>query len=71
MNTATTTPLKPVLTNDEAAEYLGIAANTLEQWRCSGRHGIPYVKIGKKLIRYRLADLEKWLAENCVGASDE
>jgi predicted site-specific integrase-resolvase len=35
------------LSNDEAAEYIGVKPHTLEVWRSTGRHKIRYVKAGK------------------------
>ena len=66
MATATDTS-KKLLTSDEAAEYLGIAPNTLAVWRSTRRHVIPYIKSGR-YVRYRVADLEAYLAHNTVGA---
>ncbi len=50
------------LSRDEAAEYLGgLRPQTLASWAVSGRHDLPFVKIGK-LVRYRRDDLDSWLA---------
>lgn len=51
------------LTTREAAEYLGIAEQTLVIWRSTKQQRIPYFKIGGK-ISYVLADLEAFL-ESC------
>jgi predicted site-specific integrase-resolvase len=40
----------------EAADKLGVAVSTLDQWRWQGR-GPLFVKVGR-LIRYREEDLE-------------
>jgi excisionase family DNA binding protein len=53
--------------NRQAAAYLGIEPESLEQWRATGRQKIPFVKIGKR-IRYKKADLDRWLASRTVGA---
>lgn len=56
-----------LLTNAEAAEYLGIAPTTLEVWRCTRRYSIVYLKVGYS-VRYRKEDLDAWLASRTVGA---
>lgn len=56
-----------LLSTDEAAETLGVTARTLEVWRCTKRHQIPFLKIGR-LIRYRRGDLERWLNSRLVNA---
>lgn len=54
------------LTHLEAAEYLGITGSTLNVWRCTGRHQIPYYKIGSKVL-YEKADLDAWLSSRKVS----
>jgi predicted DNA-binding transcriptional regulator AlpA len=44
-----------------ASRHIGLAASTLEKLRVSGG-GPRYVKLGRA-VRYRLADLEDYLAE--------
>ncbi len=46
-----------------AAKMLGLAPNTLAQWRFSGRVDLPFIKIGRN-IRYRPDDIEKFLQRN-------
>ena len=55
-----------LLSPDAAAEVLGIAPKTLAVWRCSGRYALPFVKVGR-LVRYRRADLEAFLARRTVA----
>lgn len=50
-----------LLTTKEAAERLGLASGTLENWRVSGI-GPRYVKVGSRSIRYEAAALDEWLA---------
>ncbi|AIL66008.1 Helix-turn-helix domain protein [Rickettsiales bacterium Ac37b] len=52
-----------LLTRKEAAEFLGIAENTLAVWACTKRYDLPMVKIGK-LIRYKLSDLIKFIDQH-------
>ena len=53
-----------------AAEILGVTPGTLSVWRCTRRYPLPYVKVGRA-VRYRLADLEKFLSDRTVGAVAE
>lgn len=59
-----------LLNSTEAAKLLGgLHPLTLAAWRSQGR-GPPYVKLGdrpKSPVRYRRADLEKYLANGRVG----
>lgn len=57
---------KTILTENEAAEFLGLKPITLAMWRCNKRQNIPYVKLGSKLVRYRLEDLQAWMASRLV-----
>lgn len=49
---------------EATARYLKKPLRTLEQWRYVGA-GPRYVKVGSA-VRYRKADVDKWLAENTV-----
>lgn len=42
-----------------AADYLGVAAKTLEKWRWQGR-GPAFVKAGARVV-YSYTDLDAWL----------
>lgn len=46
----------------EAAELLGIAEQTLAEWRCSHRYALPWIKVGKA-VRYRVSDISRFLEE--------
>jgi len=52
---------KNVLNEREAAQFLGVAVQTLRNWR-SQRRGVPYLKIGRA-VRYRLEDLENFISD--------
>jgi excisionase family DNA binding protein len=58
-----------LLTEHEAAAFLRLKPQTLRVWRCAGRYEIPFAKIGRA-VRYRRADLERWVAVQLVGTSD-
>ena len=49
-----------LLSPTEAAELLGVKVQTLAVWRCSGRHSLPFIKVGN-FVKYRRSDLERWL----------
>jgi len=59
-----------LLTREEAAELLGIRPQTLAAWKCLGRQGPPYVRVGMRAIRYRRSDLEAWLAARTVQCGE-
>jgi excisionase family DNA binding protein len=50
-----------VLTTRQAASYLKLASETLEQMRTAGG-GPPFVKLAR-MVRYRRTDLDSWLSE--------
>ena len=56
-----------LLPPDQAAALLGVAAGTLEVWRCTRRYALPYVKMGR-LVRYRRADLIAFIDSRTVRA---
>jgi len=60
---------KKLLSRKEAAEYLGLKAQTLAVWHVTGRYGLPVVKVGRS-VRYRVQDLERWLTARTIGAVD-
>lgn len=47
---------------EEAAEMIGIAAQTLRNWRSLGR-GPNIVVLSRTLIRYLRADVEAWIQQ--------
>lgn len=50
-----------LLTTKEAAKYLSLSKAFLERDRWAGAK-IPFLKVGNRAVRYRLADLEAFLA---------
>lgn len=54
-----------VLTSEQAREYLGISERTLR--RLTGTRQLAYSRIGT-LVRFRLADLDAFLARTRVEA---
>ena len=59
-----------LLNDQDAARVIGVTAQTLSVWRCTGRYDLPFLKIGR-LVRYRRADLEAWLESRVVRAGTE
>lgn len=60
---------RAVMTVSEAAEYLGLAQSTLNKWRCFGG-GPKFLKLGKA-IRYRLSDLDDFLAAHQMASTSQ
>ncbi|MCA9803865.1 MAG: helix-turn-helix domain-containing protein [Cyanobacteria bacterium HKST-UBA02] len=54
-----------LLTRREAAEYLGVAPETLAVWHCTKRYPLPVVKIGR-LAKYRKSDLDAFIESRTV-----
>ena len=52
----------PLLDERELAARLGLSLSTLRNWRVA-RRGPAYVKVGMRSVRYRLADVEQFLAD--------
>lgn len=70
-----TTPIEPALarqflTRAEAAEYLGNKPQTLALWHSTGRYALPVVKVGRS-VRYRISDLEAFIAARTVSHTGE
>jgi excisionase family DNA binding protein len=58
---------RPMLTPQELAEHLRLPLQTIYDWRKKGTGPIA-IKVGKHL-RYRWADLEKWLDAQAGAAA--
>mgnify|MGYP000650109107 CR=1 FL=1 len=64
MNTPTT---RQLLTYRETSERLGIALGTLYCLVC--RRRIPHVRLGERTVRFRVEDLDAWIAAGVVPQS--
>jgi predicted DNA-binding transcriptional regulator AlpA len=51
----------PLLTTKEAAAYLSLQPCTLEKWRSQNK-GPKSRKVGSKVVRYQLSDLDAFIA---------
>jgi excisionase family DNA binding protein len=58
-----------ILTQSEAAQFLRVSVRTLERLRVSGE-GPTYIKTGR-LVRYRQADLDRWIADHQRHSTSE
>lgn len=56
-----------LLTPSETADLLRCKTQTLACWRSCKRYSLPWVKVGRS-IRYKAADVERFVAEQTVGA---
>ena len=65
MNAILAQPNHDLLSNYEAAKYLGVSPGTLEIWRSTKRYPISYIRVGR-LIKYRKSDLDAFLAARTV-----
>lgn len=54
-----------LLTTKQAAEILSVSTAFLERDRFLGAT-IPYVKVGARAVRYRLADIQEHLEKNLI-----
>ena len=51
---------RTLLTTPQAAKYLSVSKAFLERDRWAGAR-IPFIKVGSRAVRYRLADLEAFI----------
>jgi excisionase family DNA binding protein len=56
----------PLYDPAEAADYIGVKESTLSVWRCVGRYGIEYIKVGR-LVKYRKSALDAFLQRRTHG----
>jgi predicted DNA-binding transcriptional regulator AlpA len=57
-----------LLSQEEAAEFLGLSPSTLSSWRVEGR-GPKFIRISGRAVRYRAGDLEIFISEREVQPS--
>ncbi len=56
----------PLLSRGQAAKFLGVQTSTLAVWACTKRYNLAFIRVGR-LCKYRLTDLESFIASNVVG----
>ena len=61
-------PLNPadLLSDREVADLLNIAVKTVQNWRWKGE-GPRAIKLGKRAVRYRRADVEAFIEAGLTG----
>lgn len=47
-----------------------VKVSTLAQWRYQGNSPIPYAKIGKRLVAYRLGDVLDYVKSQRLGGRE-
>jgi predicted DNA-binding transcriptional regulator AlpA len=62
---ATVATHSPLIDEKQLCAELGISSVTSTKWRAKGA-GPPFIKVGR-LVRYRRADVEAWLASRTIG----
>jgi excisionase family DNA binding protein len=55
-----------LLTTEEAAGYLNIKPQTLNNWRVTKKVHLPFIRVGR-LCRYRMEDLDAFIAARTAG----
>ena len=60
--------METYLTIEELAEYLKLAEQTIRRWVLNRE--VPYHKI-KKVIRFRISEIEKWIDDGGYKLPDE
>lgn len=61
MSNTTASTTDPLMTTEEVAEYLGLAARTVKRWR-EENSGPQYIRINHKCVRYRQSEVDRWLS---------
>lgn len=62
--------IMPAMRTADAATYCGLAPATMEGLRCRGG-GPLFIKYGRKAVRYRVQDLDRWMEERAVASTSE
>ena len=63
------TPSPQFLNESSAAKYLGISVKSLQRWRFE-RRGPAYGKVGGKIVRYSIDDLNQFFEQSRVDHED-
>lgn len=58
-----------LLTIDELSEWLGVEKSTIYAW--TSKKIIPHIKLGKKMLRFRVNEILDWLSEKSVSPDPE
>jgi hypothetical protein len=49
------------ISRKEAANLIGVRHQTLACWAFYDRYDLPYYKIGKKVVKYKLHEVEEFI----------
>jgi len=60
--------LLKLLSEREAGNVLGVTAIGMRKWRVKGL-GPPWIRLGKRLVRYDPAALRRWIEEKAAEMS--
>jgi excisionase family DNA binding protein len=66
--TIDTTDRKPLATAEQVSEYLGVPPGTVDAWRTRGG-GPRFSRVGRH-VRYRWADVDRWLDQQANEPGD-
>ena len=58
-------PAPGYLDTPAAAHHLGLSASKMNKLRMT-KDGPPFIKIGRRAVRYRLDDLDAWMSSQLV-----
>lgn len=53
----------PLVSTQEFSRMTNIKPRTIERWRLLGQ-GPGYIRVGGKLVRYRISAIEAWLQQH-------
>lgn len=70
MTTTIQPDLDRLITEEKAAEYLGVTRRALQAWRLSGK-GPQFVKISQRCVRYRLREINIWAEQKLRSSTSE
>ena len=62
--------LSPVLNTEQAAAYVGLAKSTMEKLRVFGDSPV-FTKYSTRIVRYRIEDLDAWIAAHRAASTSE
>lgn len=59
-----------LLNEIEVSEILNVSVDTLRSWRKKNKKdgNLPFIKVGKKLVRYKLSEIENFLNKSNMQA---
>lgn len=69
-NTTQVDHLDRLITEQDAAEFLGYTTRALQNWRVRGG-GPEYIKVSARSIRYQRRDLIQWIEDRRTRHSSE